>query len=299
MQGTLFDIQRFCVHDGPGIRTTIFFKGCNLKCFWCHNPESLNPKLEVQYLASKCIGCGKCIICCSNGCHIMDNGMHSYDRTYCLSCGECAAGCPAEALSSVGKDYTVEDVLNIAIRDKKFYDNSSGGITCSGGEPMLQHDFLKELLVAANAVGLNTAIDTAGNVPFEWFEEILPFTDLFLYDLKCMDNTQHTKAVGVGNRHILENIVKLSEAGATIWVRIPVIPSVNDSMENMERTANFLSPLKGVQKVELLTFHRLGGGKYETMGRDYTATDLLPLSKEEMQRISKPFQDKKFTVKVS
>lgn len=298
-EGNIFDIQRFCVHDGPGIRTTVFFKGCNLRCFWCHNPESLHAGTEVQYLAMKCIACGACAACCPNGCHRMVDGMHGYDRSACVACGACTAACPAEALSAIGKLYTVQDVLDIALRDKPFYQNSGGGITCSGGEPMLQHGFLRELLSAAKANGLHTAVDTAGNVPFAWFEEVLPHTDLFLYDLKCMDSERHTAVTGVGNGLILENIQKLSQAGASIWVRIPVIPTVNDMMENMEGAAGFLQPLKGVQKVELLTYHRLGGGKYESMGKSYAATDLVPRSKEQMQGLAKPFLDRGIPVKVS
>lgn len=299
MQGILFDIQRFCVHDGPGIRTTVFFKGCNLKCFWCHNPESMNPRPEVQYLAIKCIGCGKCVAACPQGCHSMTEGMHCYDRAACVSCGMCVDACPAEALSMMGRAYTMEEALGIALRDKPFYDNSGGGITCSGGEPMLQHGFLWELLQASKRYGLHTAVDTAGNVLFPWFEEILPHTDLFLYDLKCMDDGRHKAATGAGNGLILDNLVKLSEAGAAIWVRIPVIPTVNDSLENMEQTAAYVEPLKGVQKVELLTYHRLGGGKYESLGRTYSAAELKPLSKKDMQGLAKPFQDRNIPVKVS
>lgn len=299
MQGKIFDIQRFSVHDGPGIRTTIFFKGCNLRCFWCHNPESLSTGQEVQYLAMKCIGCGKCVACCPQACHSMPDGLHCYNRTACTSCGECVAVCPAEALSYVGKPYTVQEILEIALRDKPFYQNSGGGVTCSGGEPMLQHGFLRELLAASRGEGLHTAVDTAGNVPFGWFEELLPFTDLFLYDVKCMDETRHMEATGVSNRLILENIVKLSGAGASIWVRIPVIPTVNDSLENMRQCADFLRPLAGIQKVELLTFHRLGGGKYESVGRTYGARELVPATKEKMQALSQPFINENITVKVS
>ncbi len=299
MQGILFDMQRFCVHDGPGIRTTIFFKGCNLRCFWCHNPESLQPNPEVQYLPMKCIGCGKCAACCPQGCHGMQEGLHGFDRAACQSCFACAAVCPAEALSVVGKAWTVQQVLDIVLRDAPFYRNSGGGITCSGGEPMLQHAFLRELLFQAKAHGLHTAVDTAGNVPFSWFEEVLPYTDLFLYDLKCIDEDGHVRATGAGNRLILENIRQLSNAGAALWVRIPVIPGVNDTADNMDRAAQLLQPLKGVRLVELLTFHRLGGGKYESIGRSFAAMDLQPLSKEEMQGLSRPFGDIGIPVKVS
>jgi pyruvate formate lyase activating enzyme len=299
MQAILFDIQRFCVHDGPGIRTTVFFKGCNLKCFWCHNPESINAAPEMQYLSMKCIGCGKCAACCPNGCHTFEDGMHRYDRAACQLCGRCAQACDAEALSWAGRRYTVQEALDVALRDKPFYDNSGGGITCSGGEPMLQKDFLLELLKRARAAGLHTAVDTAGNVPFEWFIEILPHTDLFLYDLKCMDNGRHREATGVGNGLILDNLAGLSQAGARIWVRIPVIPPVNGTLCHMRQAAEYLAPLPGIEKVELLTFHRLGGGKYESLGGSYDAMGIKPFSKEEMLGLAKPFHDRNLEVKVS
>ncbi|MDO8685145.1 MAG: glycyl-radical enzyme activating protein [Clostridiales bacterium] len=299
MQATLFDIQRFSIHDGPGIRTTVFFKGCNLHCFWCHNPESISTKPEVQFLPVKCIGCSKCSLACRRACHSMRDGQRFYDREACVTCGDCVDACPSEALTLMGKNYTVKDVLEIVSRDKPFYKNSSGGMTCSGGEPMLQKDFLLELLIGAKAMDLHTAVDTAGHVPFHYFSEVLPYTDLFLYDLKCMDNDRHTAATGVGNRLILDNIRKLSEAGVEIWVRIPVIQGINDTLENMCRTAEFLQPLSGIKKVELLTFHRLGGGKYESMGKTYTAMELLPATKEEMQALSQPFKDMNITVNIS
>lgn len=299
MQATLFDIQRFSVHDGPGIRTTVFFKGCNLHCFWCHNPESISPRQEVQFLPVKCIGCGKCLSVCRRACHTMNDGQRAYDRTACVTCGNCAAECPAEALTIMGKNYTVPEVLETVGRDKPFYKGSGGGMTCSGGEPMLQKDFLVELLSGAKAINLRTAVDTAGNVPFSSFSDVLSCTDLFLYDMKCMDDARHAEATGVGNRLILDNIVKLSQAGAKIWVRIPVIPTVNNSLENMQQAAEFLKALDGVEKVELLTFHRLGGAKYESIGKEYSAMDLQPATKEEMQALSQPFIDHKIPIKIS
>ena len=208
MKGNIFDIQRFSIHDGPGIRTTVFFKGCNLSCFWCHNPESIDIKSELQFQASKCIACGICEGVCTEGCHQMIEGFHAFDRTKCIVCGKCALACPPQALSMAGKDYTPEDILDIVLRDMLYYKNSGGGITCSGGEPMMQHEFLRELLGLAKDNGLHTAVDTAGNVPFEWFEQMLWVTDLFLYDLKSMDTSKHQEATGVGNERIIENLLK-------------------------------------------------------------------------------------------
>jgi pyruvate formate lyase activating enzyme len=296
---TLFDIQRFSVHDGPGIRTTVFFKGCNLRCFWCHNPESVNPGREVQFLEQKCIMCGKCAAVCTKGCHTMEDGRRCYDRTFCVACGECTFVCPSEALAFVGKNDTVQEVLEVVARDAPFFKNSGGGITCSGGEPMLQIDFLQGLLSGARTLGLHTAVDTAGNVPFRFFQRVFPVTDLFLYDIKCIDDDTHIKATGTSNRLILENIKRLSEAGAAVWVRIPVVPGVSNTVDNMVRTADLLQALHGIERVELLNFHRLGGGKYESLGKTYAAQDLVPATKEEMTALSAPFIDRNMTVKVS
>lgn len=299
MQATLFDIQRFSVHDGPGIRTTVFFKGCNLHCFWCHNPESISSKQEVQFLPFKCIGCGKCLAACPRGCHTVSGGQRVYDRASCETCGRCAVQCPAEALALMGGTYTVPDVLETVSRDKPFYKGSGGGLTCSGGEPMLQKDFLLDLLTQAKAADVHTAVDTAGNVPYSFFCDVLPYTDLFLYDMKCMDDARHTAATGVSNRLILENIVKLSRAGAKIWVRIPVIPTVNNTPDNMWQAAEFLKNLDGVEKVELLTFHRLGEGKYESIGRTYSAMELLAATKVEMQALAAPFREMNMPTQIS
>ena len=290
MEATIFDIQRFSVHDGPGIRTTVFFKGCNLHCFWCHNPESIRSQREVEFLPIKCIGCGKCFTVCPNQCHVLKDGEHIFDQEKCTACGKCTDFCYAEALTMAGKTYSPQEVLDIVLMDKPFY-KEEGGMTCSGGEPMLQKDFLEELLRLAKENGLHTAVDTAGNVPFEWYEQVLPYTDLFLFDLKCMDDEGHVKAVGVHNQLIKENICRLSQAGAHIWVRIPTIPGVNATLENMRETAELVKDLEGVELVELLAFHKLGGGKYDSLGLEYAAKEITPPSKEEMNALCQPFRD--------
>lgn len=298
IQGLVFDIQRFSVHDGPGIRTTVFFKGCNLRCFWCHNPESVDLLPEIMFVPQKCIGCGKCLTACKNGCHAAADGKHVFLRENCVRCGECAKTCFAKALTIAGTCKTAEEVLDEVEKDMPFYKNSGGGMTCSGGEPMLQTEFLRELLMKAKDRGISTAVDTAGNVPFENFLEVLPYTDLFLYDLKSMDDSVHREATGVVNERIKENIRKLSEAGARIWVRIPVIPGVNAEAGNMEATAELLKPLNP-ELVELLTFHKLGGGKYESVGRVYAAKNLEPKTKAEMAELAEPFRAAGIKVKVS
>lgn len=257
-KGILFDIERNSFVDGPGIRTTVFFKGCNLKCAWCHNPESQSPKSQMMFYRDKCIGCGKC----SEVCPTKEN---------CTLCGKCTIYCPVDARRVCGKEYTADEVLSEIIKDKAFYDNSGGGVTFSGGECMLQVDFLLELLKKCKENGIRTAIDTAGHVPFESFKKVLPFTDLFLYDIKLFDSEKHQKYVGANNDLILENYEKLIKSGANVWVRIPVISGVNDNIEEMKNIKNFFEKVGFPQKVELLPYHAMGENKYMAIGKDYEA----------------------------
>lgn len=275
--GMLFDIQRFCIHDGPGIRTTVFFKGCNLRCFWCHNPESYSPKPELSFFPDKCIGCGRCLSACVHGCNTADEaGGHSLDRSRCDCCGACAHVCQAGALVMNGKPYTISEIMNIVAADTPFYKRSGGGMTCSGGEPLLQSKFVMRLMRTAKAAGLHTALDTAGNVGYEAFERILPYADLILYDLKCMDSDIHQRVTGVKNQLILENLKRILSEQVPVWIRIPVIPGVNDNPINMRETARFLKKAPNVQRLELLPYHSLGAGKYESLG--------IPLNPDEVLR---------------
>lgn len=251
----LFDIERNSFVDGPGIRTTVFFKGCNLRCAWCHNPESQSPKPQMMFYKDKCTGCGKCKAVCPT-------------PENCTLCGKCTLYCPADARKVCGKEYTVEEVLKEVLKDKAYYENSGGGVTFSGGECMLQVDFLLELLKICKENGIHTAVDTAGHVPFGYFEKILPYTDLFLYDIKMRNSLKHEQYVGVGNDLILKNLQKLFSAGANIWIRIPVIPGVNDSMEEMENIKEFLAGCGNPDKVELLPYHAMGEHKYRAIGAD-------------------------------
>ena len=290
MTGKIFDIQRYSVHDGPGIRTTVFLAGCGLRCFWCHNPESFEAAPRLQFFEAKCVGCGKCVGACARGCHAADeNGRRVIDRAKCAACGACAAACWAGALSMTVRVEDSARVLATVALDKPFY-KGKGGMTVSGGEPLLQAEFTAELLKGAKARGIHTAVDTAGFIPYAGFKAALPYADLFLYDIKCMDEETHRRATGVSNGLILENLERLSAEGAKIAVRIPVIPGVNNTPENMEQTAAFLRGLPTcVESVELLNFHKLGGGKYEPLGMAYPAADLLPLGKDELRALAAPF----------
>ena len=244
--------------DGPGIRTTVFFKGCNLKCAWCHNPESQDFKPQMMFYKDKCKGCGKCKEICPTPDH-------------CTLCGKCTFYCPVDARKVCGKEYSVDEVLAEIIKDKAFYDNSGGGVTFSGGECMLQIDFLEVILRECKKNGIHTAVDTAGHVPFQRFEQILPYTDLFLYDIKCYNSEMHRKYTGVGNRLILDNLKKLLQSDSALWVRIPIIPTVNDTVEEMKAIRQFFDTYGQPEKIELLPYHAMGEHKYAALGKPCVA----------------------------
>ena len=276
IKATIFDIQRGSFVDGPGIRTTVFFKGCNLRCKWCHNPESQSPKKQILFYKDKCIGCEKCKSICP------------YNLESCEFCGKCALFCPNDARAICGKEYTIEEVLKEILKDKDYY-GQNGGATFSGGECMLQIDFLEEILKSCKENGVHTAVDTAGNVQWEYFERILPYTDLFLYDIKCLSEDLHKNGTGVSNRLILENLKKLSKNSAEIIVRIPVIPQFNASLEEMKRIADFLKNLS-IRKIETLPYHSLGEHKWGALGLQCEKYSVP--NNEKMQEIKNIFNQK-------
>lgn len=258
MKATIFDIQRGSFVDGPGIRTTVFFKGCNLRCAWCHNPESQSPRPQMLFYRNKCTGCGKCKEKCPHG------------MAQCDLCGTCTLYCPSGAREICGRDYTVVELLAELCKDKDFYARSGGGVTFSGGECMLQLDFLKEILRQSKENGLHTAVDTAGHVPYASFLEVLPYTDLFLYDVKSMEEGRHKQYTGVGNGQILANLGRLLQGGARVWVRVPIIPGVNDEDEDIHSLNRFFAENGRPKKVELLPYHALGEHKYAAAGKEAT-----------------------------
>jgi len=275
LKATIFDIERNSYVDGPGIRTTVFFKGCNLRCAWCHNPESQSPKPQMMFYKNKCTGCGKCKEKCPNA------------LEKCELCGKCTIYCPHDAREICGKEYTVDEVMREILKDKVFYENSGGGVTFSGGECMLQIDFLEEILKVCKENGIHTAVDTAGHVPYEYFERILPYTNLFLYDVKCYDSEKHKKYTGVRNELILENLKKLLATGKSVWVRIPIIPTVNDTVEEIQRIKAYISSCGKPEKIELLPYHAMGEHKYAAINRE---SHMFPIpSKETMEDLNKIF----------
>ena len=278
MTATIFDIKRFAVHDGDGIRTTVFFKGCPLRCLWCHNPEGLERPRELALFSHLCVGCGACAGVCRNGVHSLSDGVHSLDRSACAFCGECVKVCPNDALKIYGREVTVADLLPDLLADRPFYEASGGGVTLSGGECLLQADFCAELLAALKKEGIRTAVDTCGCVPRENIEKVLPLSDVFLYDVKAIDPAVHRRATGLDNRLILDNLRFLDESGAETEVRIPFVPGYNDG--EIPAIAAYLKTLRHLRAVRVLPYHNYAASKYAALGRK---ADLPPdLPTEEM-----------------
>jgi pyruvate formate lyase activating enzyme len=268
--GIVFNIQHYCIHDGPGIRTNVFLTGCPLRCLWCANPESQELRPQLMYRADTCLGCGRCIGACPNHAVAAYGGKVKTDRSRCLACGACVGACPAGAREISGKLMTADGVLDEVAEDKMFYDSSGGGITLTGGEPLAQPDFARVILSKCRQQGIGTAIETTGFARWDVFKEILRYTDIVLYDLKHMDSAAHKKFTGADNALILENIVRVSaEAQLPIVARVPVIGGCNDSEENFHRIGQFLSSrVPTCHTVNLLPYHKLGVAKSEQLERD-------------------------------
>lgn len=278
MNGTIFDIKRFAIHDGDGIRTTVFLKGCPLKCLWCHNPESISFKPQLAYYVNKCMHCGSCADLCPTGAHVMTEAGHVFHREHCISCGKCEEACPVAALSLFGKTVTPEEILPVLLEDREFYVNSCGGVTLSGGECLMQPDFCAELLRLLKAEGIHTAVDTCGFVPRASIEKVLPYTDIFLFDIKAVDPQVHKSCTGQSNELILENLRYIDAAGKAIEVRVPYVPGHND--QQMEKISALVKTLKNVTAVKVLPYHNYAGSKYEALDMENTLPEVVPSVEE-------------------
>jgi pyruvate formate lyase activating enzyme len=282
--GLVFDIQRFCLHDGPGIRTTLFLKGCNLRCEWCCNPESQSSSMQVLYDAARCIGCGRCVRACPHDAIIAPPAAARIDRTRCHLTGACTAVCPTGALRTAGAWMSVEQALGAALRDRPYYDVSGGGITLSGGEPLRQAAFAGALLTAAKREGVHTTVETAGCVAWESFEAVNAATDLFLFDIKHADDKRHREGTGEGNALILQNLRRLADAGATLVVRHVLVPGYNMDDRSLNALANLTRELE-LTHLQLLAFHRLGIAKYAQLARRSDWCSTAPADAERVRDV--------------
>ena len=289
-QAKVYNIQHFSLHDGPGIRTTIFLKGCSLHCAWCHNPESISSQMQILFDAQKCIGCGACAKVCRTGAQQMEEqSIHRYEAAKCAQCGACTEVCYAGAMERCGQWKSQSELLEEGIRDRQLYENSGGGVTFSGGEPLLQAEFLREICMEFKQEGIHVAIDTALQVPWEAVDSVLPYADLFLVDYKVDDSELHQKYTGAGNDRILQNLSRLAEK-KPIYIRIPVIGGVNDNEENMRQTAAFLQTLGGsVKQVDLLSYHDLGIQKSAKLGKRMQR--FITPDAQQMQRLAQCFSE--------
>lgn len=303
LHGLIFDIRKFSLHDGPGIRTTVFFKGCPLSCWWCHNPESQSTASELMVWEGRCIRCGACVTTCAleavspDGAEMAPERFVT-DRDVCIACGTCVGTCTADARELVGQRKTVPEVMAEIERDVVFFEDSGGGVTFSGGEPLLQRQFLAALLKACKALDIHTAVDTSGYATWKAIDSIRADTDLFLYDLKLMDDTRHRQFTGVPNGLILHNLRALSERGHAIIIRLPVVPGVNDDAANLHAIAGFAAGLPHLERVDILPYHPSALGKYERLGKPNHLPDTATPSDERMAEIKALLEQYNLIVKI-
>ena len=287
--GLVFNLQRYSIHDGPGIRTTVFLKGCPLCCAWCHNPEGMSPRPEIVVVESRCAGCGECRRACPFGVSLGGEGALPTHHEQCQLCGACVEACPTGARQMIGRTMNVPEVLQEILKDRLFYESSGGGVTCSGGEPLLQPHFLCALLEACRAHRLHTALDTTGFGCTEHLLAAAALSDLVLYDLKVFDETRHRTLTGVSNRGIRENLKALDRVHRNVWIRLPVVPGFNDDLAELKQIAEFVAGLRSVTLVNLLPFHRTALHKWQRLGLAHSLEGVQAPSAEFMERAAETF----------
>ncbi len=283
-RGVIFDIQHYSIHDGPGIRTTVFLKGCPLRCLWCSNPESQRDRPEIMFDAFRCTRCGRCVEVCPHNVSVKQENEIRISRELCQGCAACVAECPSEARQLVGRTWGVEEVLQEVVKDRLFYENSGGGVTLSGGEPMSQPDFTSALLKMCKEKGIHTVLDTSGYVQMDLLDRVLEYVDMILFDLKQMDPHKHKEYTGVSNELILANARKLASQKIPMVIRIPLIPGYNDTDKNSESCARFVKGL-GINTIELLPFHRLCVSKYTKLQKEWKLDEVVSPSQERLEKI--------------
>lgn len=285
-KANIFNIQHFSLHDGPGIRTSVFMNGCPLRCYWCHNPESFVPFPQVQFYAAKCTFCGRCAKRCPNA----HNGERALFTPSCTLCGECVKTCWSQALISVGREVSLEELYEEIASDRDLYDKSGGGVTFTGGEPLLQPSFLYEILKKCREGGIHTALETSGFSDWSIIRKLLPYLDYIFYDIKVFDKEKHLAGTGVSNERIVHNLEMLCETDSKVTVRVPVIPGFNDSKEDIREIAAWLASQKRMLPVELMPFHGICVGKYEALGLEYPAAGLSEPTKEKLRELAEVFR---------
>ncbi len=293
----LFNIQKFSLHDGPGIRTTVFFKGCPLRCSWCHNPESLKPSIEVMHNKERCSLCGECVKRCPENAVCIFDGSIVTNENECKICSECTFYCINEAREIAGREYNLDELMRILQQDAIFYEESSGGVTLSGGEPVMQIEFIEKLLKKLKKKGIHTAVDTSGAMPFSYYERIAPFTDVFLYDIKALDDDTHKKYTGISNKNILENLKKLSVIHNGINIRIPVIDGVNATEKFTQDLINLLEGTQ-IANINLLPYHDISRHKYKKLNLEYECESLKVPSDETINNMKETLENKGYTVAI-